>query len=136
MELTPYLMFNGDCAAAFKFYEKTLGGKIVMMQTHGESPMKDQVLPGWQDKIIHVRMEVGDQALMGSDAPPDNYAAPQGLYVSISFTSQSEAERIFKALAEGGKVQMPFEKTFWSPGFGMLIDRFGTPWMVNTQPAA
>ncbi|MEO6212606.1 MAG: VOC family protein [Vicinamibacterales bacterium] len=136
MELTPYLLFNGNCAEAFKFYEKVLGGRIEMMQTHGESPMKDHVQPGWEDKIIHVRLVVGGQALMGSDAPPDQYAAPQGISVSISVKWPEDARRTFEALTAGGKVTMPFDKTFWSPGFGMLVDRFGIPWMVNTDPVS
>jgi PhnB protein len=136
MELSPYLNFNGQCAAAFTFYERCLGGKIVMMQTHGESPMKDHVPADWHDKIIHARLVVGDKVLMGSDAPPTHYAAPQGMYVSISVASPSEAERIFNALADNGKVSMPFQKTFWSSGFGMLVDRFGIPWMVNCEQAA
>lgn len=134
MEMSPYLNFNGNCAEAFRFYEKCLAGRIVMMQTHGDSPMKDHVPPGWQDRVLHVRLELGQQALMGSDVPPDSYTAPQGLYVSIS-AGATDAERIFNELAAGGRVTMPFEKTFWSPGFGMTVDRFGTPWMVNTDPA-
>ena len=133
MELSPYLNFNGDCAAAFRFYERCFGGTIVMMQTHGESPMKDQVPPDWRDRVIHARLVVGGQALMGSDAPPDHYERPQGTHVSISVAS-ADAERIFRALAEGGTVSMPFQRTFWSPGFGMVVDRFGTPWMVNSEP--
>jgi PhnB protein len=136
MELSPYLSFNGDCAAAFRFYEQVLGGKILMMQTHGESPMKDQVAAEWRDKVIHARLAVDGKVLMGSDFPPSDYAQPRGIQVSVSVTSPAEGERIFKALAEGGTVNMPFQKTFWSSGFGMAIDRFGTPWMVNTEPAA
>ena len=134
MEISPYLNFNGNCAAAFRFYEQCLGGKIVTMQTHGESPMKDQVPADWHDKVIHVRLVVGDNVLMGSDAPPAYYAAPQGLSVSLT-VKEADAHRIFTALAEGGKVTMPFEKTFWSAGFGMCVDRFGTPWMVNSEHA-
>ena len=135
MELSPYLNFNGNCAAAFKFYEQCLGGTIVMMMTHGESPMKDRVPADWHDKVMHARLLVGDQALMGMDAPPTSYAAPQGIFVSFSVASAADAERIFKALVESGKVTMPFAKTFWSPGFGMLVDRFGIPWMVNAEQA-
>lgn len=135
MEVSPYLIFNGNCAEAFRVYEQVLGGTIVMMQTHGDSPMKDEVSADWRDKVLHVRMEVGSFVLMGSDGPAEHYAPPQGLYVSVSVEA-GDAERIFNALAEGARVTMPFEKTFWSPGFGMLVDRFGTPWMVNTDPAA
>jgi len=135
VQLTPYLNFNGNCATAFKFYADVLGGKISFLQTHGESPMKDQVPPDWRDKVIHAQVEVGNNVLMGSDAPPDRYVAPQGNFVSISVPSVPEGERIFKALADNGKVGMPFGQTFWSPGFGMVVDRFGTPWMVNCVPA-
>jgi PhnB protein len=133
MRLEAYLLFNGTCAEAFRVYERVLGGKISMKQTFGESPAKDHVAPDWHDKIIHVRLEVGDQALMGSDAPPPQYLTPQGTSVSIGVKDSAQGERIFTALAEGGKVTMPFGKTFWSPGFGMLVDRFGTPWMVNSE---
>jgi PhnB protein len=136
MELGPYLSFNGDCAAAFRFYEQVLAGKIVMMQTHGESPIKERVSPEWRDKVIHARLVVDGRILMGSDVPPSDYAPPKGIHVSVTVTSPAEGERIFKALAEGGNVKLPFQKTFWSPGFGMTVDRFGTPWMVNTEPTA
>src|SRR6186997_1563403 len=96
MEMSPYLIFNGQCAAAFKFYEQTLGGTITFLQTHGESPMKDNVPADWQDKVIHATLAVGDKVLMGSDAPPPHYTAPQGMSVSISGFVPSEGERIFK----------------------------------------
>jgi PhnB protein len=135
MELNPYLNFNGQCAEAFRFYEQCFGGKILMMQTHGETPAKDHVPPDWHDKVMHARMTVGEQVLMGSDAPPDRYSPPTGISVAINVASPAEGERIFKQLAEGGTVTMPFEKTFWSSGFGMLVDRFGIPWMVNSAEA-
>ena len=114
MQISPYLLFNGNCAEAFKFYEKNLGGKIDGMMTHGQSPMGDRVAPDWRDKIIHARMTVGDQILMGSDAPPPHYSRPQGYSVSIGIKDLAEAERIFKNLSEGAEVKMPFQKTFWS----------------------
>jgi PhnB protein len=136
MDLTPYLNFNGTCADAFKFYAQTLNGTIVFMQTHGDSPAKDYVGPEWQDKVMHARVEFGHMALMGSDAPETHYRKPQGMTVSVSVSSVDEARRIFEALAREGRITMPFEKTFWSSGWGALIDRFGIPWMVNTdQPA-
>ena len=122
MELTPYLTFNGECAAAFKFYEECLGGTIVMIQTHGESPMKDRAPADWHDKVIHATLRVGDFRVMGSDAPPTHYAAPQGMHVSISVDTPAEAERIFNALAECGAVSMPLQKTYWSSGFGMVVE--------------
>jgi len=130
VRLNTYLNFNGQCAEAFKFYEECLGGKIVFIQTHGDSPMKDQVPADWQDKVMHVTLAVGDSVLMGSDAPPP-FAAPQGMCVSINGLAAADGERVFNRLAEGGKVNLPFQQTFWSPGFGMAVDRFGIPWMVN-----
>lgn len=136
MELNPYLTFNGQCEAAFKFYEKCLGGKIEMMMTHGQSPIADQVPANWRDKIMHVRMTAGGKVLMGSDAPPDRYQKPQGFSVSLSVAEPADAERMFKALAEGGSVQMPLQETFWALRFGALVDRFGIPWMVNCERPA
>ena len=136
MQLNPYLNFNGECEAAFRFYEQCLGGKMVFMMTHGESPIAEQVAPEWRNKIIHATLTVGDRVLMGSDAPPEHYEKPKGFSVSLSVDNPQEAERIFNALAEKGTVQMPLQKTFWSPGFGMLVDRFGIPWMVNCEQAA
>ncbi|MHB8503107.1 MAG: VOC family protein [Candidatus Acidiferrales bacterium] len=136
MQLNPYLVFNGQCEAAFKFYEKSLGGKIEFMLTHGDSPMAQQFSPEWHSKIMHARMAVGGMLLMGSDAPPDHYQTPQGFSVSLTVKEPAEAERIFQELAQEGKVQMPIQKTFWSVRFGMLVDRFGIPWMVNCEQAA
>lgn len=136
MLLQAYLNFNGNCAEAFKFYEDLFGGKIVMMTTHGESPMSENVPPDWKDAILHVRLEVGDQVLMGSDAPPNYYQKPQGMAVSIGVTDPQDADRIFEGLAENGTVQMPIQQTFWAIRFGMVTDRFGIPWMVNCEQAA
>ena len=133
MQLNPYLFFNGQCEAAFKFYAQVLGGKIDGMLTHAGTPAEQQVPAEWRDKIMHARLIVGDQVLMASDAPPDHYEKPTGFSVSIQIEDKAEAERIFNALAEGGKVQMPFGQTFWAAGFGMCIDRFGIPWMVNCE---
>ena len=133
MHLNPYLIFNGNCAEAFKFYEQTLGGKIETLMTFNGTPAAEHAPPEWGDKVLHASMTVGDQRLMGSDAPPGHYAQPQGLSVSISLSDRDKGERIFKALAEGGKTTMPFEKTFWASGFGMCTDRFGIPWMVNCE---
>ena len=136
MQLNPYLLFNGNCEAAFKFYEQVLGGKIEGMRTHAGTPAEEHVPAEWRDKILHARMTVGDAVLMASDAPPGRYDQPKGFSVSITLKKPADAERIFNALAENGKVQMPFQKTFWSPGFGMCVDRFDIPWMVNSEPAA
>ena len=136
MQLNPYLLFNGQCEAAFKFYERCLGGKIEMLLTHGESPMADKVPSDWRSKVMHARMTIGDKALMGSDAPPGRYESPKGFSVSLSVDEPAEAERIFRALEDNGTVQMPIQETFWALRFGMLIDRFGIPWMVNCERPA
>jgi len=136
MRLRPYLVFNGNCAEAFRFYESCLGGKIQMMMTHGESPMAQQTAPDWKDKILHVSLLVGDQVLMGSDAPPQHFEKPQGFSVSFSVTDPAEAERIFHLMAQGGTIRMPIAQTFWAPRFGMLVDRFGIPWMISADHPA
>jgi PhnB protein len=136
MQLNPYLLFNGQCEAAFKFYERVLGGKIEAMLPHEGTPAAEQVPPQWRKKILHARLSVGDHVLMGSDAPPDRYEAMKGFSVTIGVNDPKEAERIFHALAENGTVRMPIEKTFWAERFGMLVDQFGTPWMINCEQAA
>ncbi|UBF30611.1 VOC family protein (plasmid) [Kovacikia minuta CCNUW1] len=139
MQLNPYLFFNGQCAEAFKFYEQCLGGKITAIMTYAESPetsMTDQMSPEWRNKIMHASMKLGDQELMGSDSPPQYYEAAKGFSVSLSLNDVGEAERIFHTLAENGKVQMPLEKTFWAERFGMVVDQFGTPWMINCDQGA
>ena len=137
MQVNPYLNFDGQCAEAFRFYERVLGGKIEVMLTHGESPIAGEVPPEWQDLILHARLVVGGQVLMASDSPPEMYQKPQGLYVSLQVERPADAQRIFEALAEHGSVTMPFEKTFWAAGgFGMLVDRYGTPWMINCEHEA
>jgi PhnB protein len=129
--LNPYLFYSGNCEAAFKYYEKVLGGKIEFMMRANEGPADMKPEPGFENKIMHVRMSVGGQVLMASDAPPGHFHNPQGFAVSLTVHDLAEAERKFKALAEGGKETMPFTKTFYAKGFGMCTDQFGTPWMVN-----
>jgi PhnB protein len=133
MRINPYLVFSGECEAAFKFYEKCLGGKIQAMFTHGEMRAAQHVPPEWQKKVMHIHLTIGDESLMGSDAPPDRYKKPQGFSVSIQIKEPAEAERVFHALAENGTITMPILQTFWSVRFGMLTDRFGIPWMVNCK---
>jgi PhnB protein len=98
--------------------------------------MSQQVPPEWRSMIIHAHMIVGDWVLMGSDAPPDRYEEPKGFSVSLSVKEPTEAERLFHALAQKRKIQMPIQKTFWSVRFGMLVDQFGIPWMINCEQAA
>ena len=131
MKLNPYLAFDGRCREAFEFYEKVLGGTIAFIQTMGESPMAASTPPEAHDRVMHVTLHVGDQVLQGADAPPGNFTKPAGFCVAIHYDEAADGERVFNALATGGKVQMPFQATFWAKGFGMLIDQFGTPWIVN-----
>jgi PhnB protein len=136
MQSNPYLYFNGDCKDAFKFYEQCLGGKIVAMMSYGESPMGEQTPTEQRDNIMHVHLTVGDVNLMGADAPPEYFEKPQGFQINLQFDNVEEGERIFNALAEKGTVKMPFQETFWAKRWGMLIDLFGTPWMINCFVAA
>jgi PhnB protein len=133
MQINPYLSFNGNCEEAFKFYEQTLGGKIESILTHKGAPSMGEVPAGWESKIMHARLSAGGTTIMGSDTPPAYYKEPQGMDVTINLNDPQEADRIFNALAENGKVRMPIQKTFWATRFGMLIDRFGIPWMVNCE---
>jgi len=131
MQVNPYLLFNGQCEEAFNFYARCLGGTIETMMTHGGSPAEGQVSADWRDKILHASLRVGDDVLMASDAPPGHYEQPQGFSVSLQFDNPAEGERVFNALAEDGKIRMPFGETFWAVRFGMLVDRFGIPWIIN-----
>jgi PhnB protein len=136
MQLNAYLNFDGCCEAAFKFYEKVLGGKIEAMVRHAGTPAEEYVPAEWRDKIMHARLVVSDQVLMGSDAPPAHHEKVGGFSVAIGVKEPAEAERIFHALADGGTVRLPIQQTFWAARFGMLVDKFGTPWMINCEPAA
>jgi PhnB protein len=129
--LNPYLFYSGNCEAAFKYYEKVLGAKIEMMLRSDEAPESMPPQPGFEKKIMHGRMSINGNVLMASDAPPNHFHKPQGFAVSLTVADPIEAEHKFKALCEGGSVNMPFGKTFFSQGFGMGIDQFGIPWMVN-----
>jgi PhnB protein len=131
MLLNPYLTFNGQCDEAFKFYEKYLGGKIEMSMTFRESPMAAQVPMDWQDKILHATLTLGDRQLQGADAPPGRYERPRGFSVALHVATAPEADRIFASLSENGIVQFVLQETFWALRFGMVIDQFGTPWMIN-----
>jgi PhnB protein len=131
VQLKPYLTFNGQCEEAFRFYEKCLGAKISFLMTYADAPAADQIPPGWPNKIIHATLAVGDQVLLGVDVLPGQYQKPQGFSLSLNIVDPDVADRIFKALAESGTVQLPLQQTFWARRFGMLTDQFGTPWMIN-----
>jgi PhnB protein len=136
MQVNAYLNFNGQCEAAFRFYERSLGGKITSMSAFEGSPMAEQVPADWRKKVLHAELVLGQTILMGSDAPADHYQQPQGFSVSIQTDQPAEAERLFHALVENGQVRMPIQQTYWAARFGMLVDQFGIPWMVNCAQAA
>lgn len=131
MQVNPYLFFDGTCEEAFKFYHQTLGGNLGDMLTFAGSPAEGEVPPELSHKIMHTHLDFGDWAIMGSDCMPGQYSTPQGFSVSLQVADTAEAERVFNALAEGGNIQMPLAETFWAKRFGMAVDRFGTPWMIN-----
>jgi PhnB protein len=131
-QLNAYLVFDGNCAEAMRFYERTLGGKMEMMMTHAESPMAGNSPPGSADRIMHARLSIDGSTLMASDSMVGQpYAGMKGFSLSLIYPTTADAQRVFNALAAGGRVTMPLEKTFWAEAFGMLVDRFGTPWMIN-----
>jgi PhnB protein len=131
MKTHPYLSFNGQCAEAFRYYEKLLGGRVIAKMTWGESPMANQAPPEWSGKIMHAHFEVDGHSIAGADAPPGQYVKPQGMCVTLDFADPAEADRAFAGLTEGGTTQMPIQETFWAKRFGMAIDKFGIPWMIN-----
>ena len=130
MQINPYLFYNSNCEAAFKFYEKVLGGKIEMLLRNEEAPESMPSPPERKKQIMHARISINGEILMASDAPPDHFQKPQGFAVSLALSDLADAERKFKALSEGGSTGMPFGKTFFAKGFGMCVDQFGIPWMV------
>ncbi|MGA0544249.1 VOC family protein [Brevundimonas sp. VNH65] len=140
MKIVTSLSFQGQCREAFDFYAQVLGGKVTAAFPFGEGPPDMPVDPKYKDWLMHAWLDVGDQSIMGADLPVEyapNIDKPKnGFDVTVHFSDTAEARRVFDALSEGGTVIMPFGETFWSPGYGNLIDRFGIPWMVNTNPEA
>jgi PhnB protein len=136
MQINAYLNFNGQCEAAFKFYEQVLGGKMLMMSRFEDSPMAQQMPAEMRTKILHARIQIGDTLIMGSDPPPDRFSHQKGFALSLQVKTAAEAEKIFQALAENSQVGMPLGKTFFAERFGMLTDRFGVPWMIVCEKEA
>ena len=136
--IQPYLFFGGRCEEALAFYRTAIGAEIEMLMRYNESPepMPPSMLAeGFENKVMHVSFRVGGTTLMASDGCGGSDEGKfAGFSLSISVSSEAEADRVFAALAQGGKVEMPLGKTFWSPKFGMLTDRFGLGWMVNVTP--
>ncbi len=138
MPIQPYLFFNGRCEEAITFYRKALGAEVEMMMRYKESPepMPPGTLPpGFDNKVMHATLRIGaDGVVMASDGMGDTAPGFQGFSLSITATDAAHADRMFAALADGGQVRMPLAKTFWSPRFGMVADRFGVIWMVTMAP--
>jgi PhnB protein len=141
MKLNPYLLFDGNCEAAFKFYEQALGGKTQSLMRFGEAPKQPgavdcQMPAGFNDKVLHARIAIGDLVVMASDPPTGHYEKASGIRLTLNFDKPAEAERVFHTLAENGRVDMPIGKTFFAERFGMVADKFGIPWMISCEQAA
>jgi PhnB protein len=133
MDLTTYVNFPGTCAEAFKYYEKHLGGRIEMLMTHGQTPDQSQVKPEWRDAVLHARLAVAGTRLAGADIP--NAQPMRSAYLTLDVDSDGEAERLYSALADGGRVLMAMQETFFASRFAQVQDRFGINWMiVNARP--
>jgi PhnB protein len=133
MQVNPYLSFDGQCEAAFTFYERCLGGQLGPIFRYGGTSLANQVPADWQDKVMHGSLTIGALVFMGGDVAPDRYEAPKGFSLSIQIKDTAQAERIFRELGKDGRIVVPLEKTFWAERFGMVVDRFGTPWMINCE---
>ena len=137
MQVQPYLLFDGRCEEAIEFYRQALGAKIEMLMRYKESPEPPppgMVLPGMEDKVMHASFRIGDSTVMASDDCTRTQNSFQGFQLSLTVADNVEAEHRFTALADGGLVKMPLAKTFFSTKFGMVVDRFGVPWMVIVVP--
>jgi PhnB protein len=132
MQINAYLSFNGNCEEAFELYRSLLGGAVQGLFRYAGTPIENQMPPEWGQKIMHIRLVAGQNELMGADSPKQDGPAKR-FCMSIGLKDQDEARRLFAGLAEGGSVQMPLQPTFWAAQFGMLVDRFGIPWMINCE---
>jgi PhnB protein len=126
-----YIFFDGQCAEAMRFYEKTLGGKLQTLMTYGESPEPDKCPAGSKDRVMHACLMLGERMLMASDSPAGQHRPMAGFSISLNYPTAAEARQAFEQLSAGGTVMMPMAKTFWADAFAAFTDRFGTPWMVG-----
>jgi PhnB protein len=134
MYIQPYLFFDGRCEEAVEFYTQALGAEVTMLMRFKDSPEPPppgMIPPGSEHKIMHTSLRIGETIVMASDGSCQGQPSLQGFSLSLTVPNAAEADRIFAALADGGQVQMPLDKTFWSPRFGMVADRFGVSWMIN-----
>lgn len=130
MSLTAHLSYPGQCEEAFNFYSQLFGGEVTVLK-YGDTPMAQEVPAEWREKIVHGTFSFSGCTLAGADVLPEHYRRPQGFSVLVDLEGVDNANRVFSALAHGGSVEMPIQETFWSPAFGMLVDRFGVPWEIN-----
>jgi PhnB protein len=138
VQLHTYLNYGGNCEEAFKFYEQHLGGKITMLMRHGEAPGGNAGGPGWDRKVLHARINLGETELLGADIPAERFKPIRSAYLSLTLESDQEADRVYALLSEGGEIFMAKQETFFASRFAMLRDRFGTSWMLlhpRPQPA-
>jgi len=136
MIIQPYLFFEGRCEEAITFYKNAVEAEVLMLMRYKDNPepsSPDMVPPGSDDKIMHASLRIGESVVMASDGCCGGQPGFQGVSLSLSVATEAQAKHYFTALAEGGQVQMPLSKTFWSPSFGMLSDRFGVSWMINVE---
>jgi PhnB protein len=134
MQVQSYLFFDGRCEEAVEFYKKALGAEVEMLMRFKEAPdppPPGMVPPGFENKVMHASFRIGDTVVMASDGCTEGETNFKGFSLSIALDKAADADRYFNALADGGQVQMPLGKTFWSPRFGMVTDRFGVGWMIN-----
>lgn len=134
MHIQPYLMFSGRCDEAVAFYQQALGAELLMLMRYKDSPeppAPGMVAPGSEDKVMHVSLRIGNTTVMASDGDCGGTPDFRGVTLYLEADDAAAAERLYNALADGGQVHMPLGKTFWSPCFGMLADRFGVAWMVS-----
>jgi PhnB protein len=136
MQIQPYLFFEGRCEEAIAFYRRAVGAEVTALMRFKESPDPGMITPGTEDKVMHASFRVGESTVMASDGRCQGTASFQGFSLSLMPRDETEATRLFAALSEGGQVQMPLSKTFFSPSFGMVADRFGVSWMIYVAPAA
>jgi PhnB protein len=130
MHVQPYLNFDGRCDEALEFYKKAIGAKVGMLMRFKDAPDPSMITPGSENKVMHSQFDIGDTTVMASDGRNSGKPNFHGIALSITANSEAEADRIFAGLADGGQVQMPLGKTFFSPRFGMLSDKFGVGWMI------
>ncbi len=139
MQISPYVCFNGNCKTAFDYYVKNLGAKMIMCMTYADAPPQSagpgsaSCPPPPSDRIMHARIQLGENFIMGSDSPPERFEAPAGVLINLTVTDPAEAERLYQGLSEKAQIFMPLGETFWAKKFAMLKDQFGVSWMINCE---